>query len=172
MQDVSEFLKANRKYKKSRDNWYADELLERVAHIQEHADIKDIDVSEYLQMLDGTINLIERIKVKVDEMEFVDFNAEDYTFNELYKYGNQKRFSKGLIIRKYLGTMNKQDIHTLCSKYGKDRVIKELNYKFRAIFEHGFIYTEDKKIPLTGDYKEHGVFKEILEIIENYKEIK
>ena len=42
MQDVSEFLKAGRKCKKSRENWYADELLERVAHIQEHANNKDI----------------------------------------------------------------------------------------------------------------------------------
>ena len=45
MQDVSEFLKASRKCKKSRENWYADELLEKVAHIQEHANNKDITMN-------------------------------------------------------------------------------------------------------------------------------
>jgi len=124
----------------SRKNWYSDELLENVAHIQKNAKHKNIDVDEYFGFLDKTVKLIERIKVKVDEMEFVDFNADDYTFNELYKYGNQKRFSKSFIIREYLGIMNKQDIYILCSKFGKDRVIKELNYKFRAMFELGYRY--------------------------------
>ena len=55
MQDVSEFLKASRKCRKSRENWYADELLEKVAHIQEHAKNKDITKDEYLKMLDGVI---------------------------------------------------------------------------------------------------------------------
>lgn len=156
----------------SRKNWYADELLENVAHIQKNAKHKNIDVDEYLGFLNKIVKLIERIKVKVDEIEFVDFNADDYTFNELYKYGNQKRFSKSLIIRKYLGTMNKQDIYTLCSKFGKDRVIKELNYKFRLLFELGFIDIKGLVIAVTGDYREYGVFKEILEIIESYEEIK
>jgi hypothetical protein len=152
----------------SRKNWYSNELLENVAHIQKNAKHKNIDVDEYLGFLDKTVKLIERIKVKVDEMEFVDFNADDYTFNELHKYGNQKRFSKSFIIREYLGTMNKQDIYTLCSKFGKDRVIKELNYKFRAMFELGFIDIKGLIIAVTGDYREYGVFKEILEIVNSY----
>lgn len=159
------------RFKKNRDNWYADELLERIAHIQEHANKKDIDVSKYLDLLDGTTKLIEKIKVRVDEVEFVDFVAEDFTFNELYKFGNQKRFSKSFIIRKYLKTMNKQDIYTLCEKFGKDRVIKELNYDFKSMFEFGFADIKGLIIPLTGDYKEYGTFKEILEIVESYKEI-
>lgn len=159
------------RFKKNRDNWYADELLERITHIQEHANKKDIDVSKYLQLLDGTTKLIEKIKERVDEVEFVDFVAEDFTFNELHKFGNQKRFSKSFIIRKYLKTMNKQDIHTLCEKFGKDRVIKELNYDFKSMFEFGFADVKGLIIPLTGDYKEYGTFKEILEIIESYEEI-
>ena len=47
MQNVSEFLKASHKCKKNRENWYADELLELVAHIQEHANNKDITKDEY-----------------------------------------------------------------------------------------------------------------------------
>lgn len=159
------------RFRKNRDNWYADELLERVAHIQEHANKKDIDVDKYLDLLDGTTKLIEKIKVKIEGVEFVDFVAEDFTSNEFEKYGNKKRFSKSFIIRKYLGTMNKQDIYTLCSKFGKDRVLKELNYKFKVMFEFGFIDVKGLIIPLTGDYKEYGTFKEILEIVESYEEM-
>lgn len=100
-------------------------------------------------MLDGTMKLISKIK-KIEADEFADFNADDYTFNEFYKSGNEKRFSKTAIIGKYLGTMNKQDIHTLCSKFGKDRVVKELNYKYKQLFEIGFIDIKGMIIPLTG----------------------
>lgn len=169
MEDDTELLKSLIKSKRNRDNWYVDELLERVSHIQEHANNKDITVIEYLQMLDGIARLISKIKEKIEADEFVDFNADDYTFNEFYKLGNEKRFSKTAIIRKYLSTMNKQDIHTLCSKFGKDRVIKELNYKYKELFEIGFFDVKGMKIPLTGDYKEHGTFKEILEMVNSYE---
>jgi hypothetical protein len=158
------------RFRKNRNNWYADELLERVAHIQEHANKKDIDVDKYLDLLDGTTKLIEKIKVKIDEVEFIDFNAEDFTSNEFEKYGNEKRFSKSAIISKYLGTMNKQDIHTLCTKFGKDRVIKELNYDFKAMFEFGFVDIKGLIIPLSGDYKECESFKILLEIVNEYNE--
>ncbi len=65
--------------------------------------------------------------------------------------------------------MNKQDIHTLCRKFGKDRVLKELNDKYKELFEIGFIDIKGMKIPLTGNYKEHGTYKEILEILKEYK---
>ena len=67
MQDVSEFLKASRKCKKSRENWYADELLELVAHIQEHAENKDISKVEYCEMLDAVIKRANLIKEKIVE---------------------------------------------------------------------------------------------------------
>ena len=67
MQDVSEFLKASHKCKKSRENWYADELLEKVAHIQEHAKNKDISKAKYVEMLEGVIRRANLIKEKMLE---------------------------------------------------------------------------------------------------------
>ena len=77
MQDVSEFLKASRKCKKSRENWYADELLELVAHIQEHAENKDISKVEYCEMLDAVIRRTNLIKNKMlEDKELVIFNPK------------------------------------------------------------------------------------------------
>ena len=84
MQDVSEFLKASHKCRKSRENWYADELLEKVAHIQEHAKNKDITKDEYLKMLDGAIKTINLIKDKIiDEkpIEYLNAVCWDYEIN-------------------------------------------------------------------------------------------
>lgn len=177
MQDVSEFLKASRKCKKSRENWYADELLELVAHIQEHAENKDISKVDYCEMLDAVIKRANLIKEKMlENKELVVFNPKDFTDNCFYKQPNADKPSiktVSNVIKRYLGTMNKQDIHTLCEKFGKDRVLKELDNKFIELFEIGYYELKGgMRIPLTGDYKNYGVYKEILEIVESYKEIK
>ena len=65
--------------------------------------------------------------------------------------------------------MNKQDIHTLCKKFGKDRVLQELNNKYKELFEVGFVNIKGLEIPLRGDYKEYGTFKEILEIVNEFR---
>lgn len=176
MQDVSEFLKASRKCRKNRENWYADELLELVAHIQEHAEIKDISKAEYVGMLDGVIRRATLIKNKMlEDKELVIFNPKDFTDNCFYKEPNTDKPSVKTVsnvIRKYLGTMNKQDIHTLCEKFGKDRVLKELDGKFIELFDIGYFFdAKGMKIPLTGNYKDYGTFKELLEIINDYKTI-
>ena len=255
MQDVSEFLKASRKCKKSRANWYADELLEKVAHIQEHANNKDITKDEYLKMLDGVIKTINLIKVKIvaekpieifeavcwdyninandvytilktkkdddfpisfdvlrkkvlkyvsiiklqeiftlEELKDIfsginpntirnpetrDFyirkielylhDPKDFTFNCFWQTPFPAKQTVTSIIRNYLGNMNKQDIHTLCRKFGKDRVLKELNDEYKELFEIGFFDFKGMKIPLTGNYEDYGTYKEILKIIKEYK---
>ena len=174
MQDVSEFLKASHKCRKSRENWYADELLEKVAHIQEHAENKDISKVEYCEMLDAVIRRANLIKEKIlEDKELVVFNPKDFTDNCFYKQPNADEPSiktVSNVIQKYLGTMNKQDIHVLCEKFGKDRVINELNDKYRELFEIGFFDFKGWKIPLEGDYKEYELFKILLEIINEYNE--
>lgn len=67
MKDVSEFLQASRKCRTNRENWYADELLELVTHIQEHAKNKDITKAEYCKMLDGVSRRANLIKEKMLE---------------------------------------------------------------------------------------------------------
>ena len=59
----------------------------------------------------------------------------------------------------------------MCEKFGKDRVLQELDREFIELFEIGYFDIKGMKIPLTGDYKDYGVYKEILEIVESYKEI-
>ena len=79
-----EFYSWLMKDKKNKDNWYADELLEKVAHIQEHAKNKDITKDEYLKMLDGAIKTINLIKDKIiDEkpIEYLNAVCWDYEIN-------------------------------------------------------------------------------------------
>ena len=103
------------------------------------------------------------------EIELYLHDPKDFTFNCFWQSSKPTMQTVTSIIRNYLGTMNKQDIHTLCKKFGKDRVLKELNAKYKELFELGFFDFKGMKIPLTGNYKEHGTYKEILEILKEYK---
>ena len=156
-----------------RENWYTDELLEIVTHIQEHAKNKDISKAEYIGMLDDVIRRATLIKDKMlEDKELMIFNPKDFTDNCFYKQPNADKPSVKTVsnvIQKYLGTMNKQDIHTLCEKFGKDRVLQELHSKFIELFEIGYFDVKGMKIPLTGDYKDYGIFKELLEIVNKYE---
>ena len=105
-----------------------------------------------------------------DENKLAIHDPNDYTFNCFWQTPFPAKQMITSIIRNYLGTMNKQDIHTLCKKFGKERVLQELNDKYRELFEIGFFDFKGLKIPLDGDYKEYGTFKEILEIINEYNE--
>ena len=167
-----ELLQALIKSKRNKDNWYADELLELVAHIQEHAKNKVISKAEYVGMLEGVIIRANLIKDKMlEDEDLVVFNPKDFTTNYFYKQPNADKPSVKTVsnvIRKYLGSMNKQDIHTLCEKFGKDRVLQELDNKFIELFEIGYFDIKGLKLPLDGDYKEHGTYKELIEIIDNY----
>ena len=165
-----ELLQALVKSKRNKDNWYADELLELVAHIQEHAKNKVISKAEYIGMLDGVIRRANLIKEKMlEDKELVIFNPKDFTDNCFYKQPNADKPSIKTIsnvIKIYLGTMNKQDIHTLCEKFGKDRVLEELDNKYKELFEIGYFDIKGLKLPLYGDYKEHGTYKELIKMIE------
>ena len=103
------------------------------------------------------------------EIELYLHDPKDFTFNCFWQTPFPAKQTVTSIIRNYLATMNKQDIHTLCKKFGKDRVLKELNDEYKELFEIGFFDFKGMKIPLTGNYKEHGTYKEILEILKEYK---
>ena len=103
------------------------------------------------------------------EIELYLHDPKDFTFNCFWQTPFPGKQTVTSIIRNYLATMNKQDIHTLCRKFGKDRVLKELNDKYKELFEVGFIDIKGMKIPLNGDYKDYGTYKEILEILKEYK---
>lgn len=167
-----ELLQALVKSKRNKDNWYVDELLELVTHIQVHAKNKNISKAKYVEMLEGVIKRANLIKEKMlEDKELVIFNPNDFTVNCFYKQPNTDEPSIKTIsnvIKIYLGTMNKQDIHTLCEKFGKDRVVEELDNKYKELFEVGFIDLKGQKLPLDGDYKDYGTHKELIQIIDNY----
>ena len=172
-----ELVQVLAKNKKNKDNWYADELLELVSNIQEHAKNKVISKVTYIEMIEGVIRRANLIKDKMlEDKELVIFNPKDFTDNCFYKQPKPDEPSVKTVsnvIQKYLGTMNKQDIHTLCEKFGKERVLEELDNEYKELFEIGYFELKGgMRIPLTGDYKNYGVYKEILEIVESYKEIK
>ncbi|MCT7625037.1 nucleotidyltransferase family protein [Aliarcobacter butzleri] len=125
---------------------------------------------------DGTsiIKSCDRCKKEENEdlnenKELVIHDPKDYTFNCFWQTPFPAKQTVTSIIRNYLGTMNKQDIHTLCKKFGKDRVLKELNDKYKELFEKGFVNIKGLEIPLTGNYKDYELFKEILEIVNSYE---
>ena len=103
------------------------------------------------------------------KIELYLHDPKDFTFNCFWQTPFPAMQTVTSIIRNYLGTMNKQDIHTLCRKFGKDRVLKELNDEYKELFEIGFFDFKGMKIPLTGNYKDYGTYKEILEILKEYK---
>lgn len=103
------------------------------------------------------------------KIELYLHDPKDYTFNCFWQTpfpANQKVTS---IIRNYLGTMNKQDIHTLCKKFGKDRVLEELHNKYRELFEIGFFDVKGWKIHLSGKYEDYELFKILLEIVNEFE---
>lgn len=99
MEDDIELLKSIIKSKKNKDNWYADELLERVSNIQEHS--------------------------------------------------------------------NNKDIHTLCSKFGKNMVKSVLNDKYKKMYKIGYIQTSGMDIPLSGSYNQNDMYKKIMSVIND-----
>ena len=105
----------------------------------------------------------------IRKIELYLHDPKDYTFNCFWQTPFPAKQTVTSIIRNYLGTMNKQDIHTLCKKFGKDRVLQELNNKYKELFEVGFVNIKGLEIPLRGDYKEYGTFKEILEIVNEFR---
>ena len=123
-------------------------------------------------MLDDVIRRANLIKDKMlEDEDLVVFNPNDFTVNCFYKQPNADKPSIKTIsniIRNYLGTMNKEDIHTLCEKFGKDRVLEELDNKYKELFEIGYFDIKGLKLPLYGDYKEHGTYKELIKILDNY----
>ena len=96
-------------------------------------------------------------------------DPSDYTFNCFWQTPFPANQTVTSIIRNYLGTMNKQDIHTLCKKFGKDRVLEELNNKYKELFEIGFFDFKGWKIPLSGKYEDYELFKILLEIVNEFE---
>lgn len=109
----------------------------------------------------------DTISVK-DINDVVEFIPNKYTFNcfwQTNKSSQQKVYS---IISGYLGTMNKEDIFTLCDEYGKSMVKAVLVDKYQKLYKQGFISTKSMNMPLHGTYRTNETYKELQGIINDY----
>ena len=134
--------------------------------------LQEIFTLEELQDIFSEINLYTirnpETRYFLRKIELYLHDPKDFTFNCFWQTPFPAKQMVTSIIRNYLGTINKQDIHTLCRKFGKDRVLKELNDEYKELFERGFFDFKGMKIPLSGNYKDYGTYKEILEIVNSY----
>ena len=148
-----------------------DELFEKIAILRENFnDAQKVILNEFFEKeLKNSKSVYSNEVVYDRKKELYLHNPNDYTFNCFWQTPFPAKQTVTSIIRNYLGTMNKQDIHTLCKKFGKDRVLKELNDKYKELFEIGYFDFKGMKIPLEGDYKDYELFKILLEIVNSYK---
>ena len=113
----------------------------------------------------------EEAKNKIDVVDLddiIEFNPKEFSQN-LFWQTNQKSHQKVYsIISKYLGTLNSEDINTLCRKFGKNMVRAVLEDKYKKLYKKGYISTSGIDILLGGNYKENPIYKEILGLINDF----
>lgn len=63
--------------------------------------------------------------------------------------------------------MNKDDIKTLCTQFGKNLVKSVLKDKYKKIYEKGYISTSGMDIPLSGRYDQNEIYKQLLGMIND-----
>jgi hypothetical protein len=103
-----------------------------------------------------------------DDQDIVEFNPNEYTFNAFWQTSKMSMQKASAVIRNYLGTMDQQDIHTLCKNFGRNRVKKELIEKYKEMYAQGFVNVKGLKIVLEGRYDRNPAFREILGMINDY----
>ena len=102
-----------------------------------------------------------------DDQEMVAFNPKEYTFNAFWQTSKTSMQNISAVIRNYLGTMNQQDIQTLCKNFGRNRVKRELILKYKEMYSQGFVNVKGLEIALEGRYDRNPAFREILGMIDD-----
>lgn len=107
-------------------------------------------------------------KIAVADLDdIVLFEPCEFSQN-LFWQTNQKSHQKVYsIISNYLGTLNSEDIKTLCEKYGKNMVRTVLEDKYKRLYKNGHISTSGVDINLVGSHKQNPIYKKILGIIND-----
>lgn len=102
-----------------------------------------------------------------DNQDKVKFNPRDYTFNAFWQTSKPSTQSVSSVIRNYLATMNPNDIQTLCSNFGRNRVKRELIQKYKEMYAQGFLNVKGMELILEGRYDRNPAFIEILGMIND-----
>jgi hypothetical protein len=103
----------------------------------------------------------------VDVDDVIVFDPRDYSHNLFWQTNEQSEQKVYAIISNYLSSMNKDDIKTLCNKFGKNLVKTVLKDKYEKIYEKGRISTSGIDIPLSGRYEQNEIYKQLLGMIND-----
>jgi len=103
--------------------------------------------------------------ISIDDIVF--FDPKYYSQNLFWqtnKISEQKVYA---IISKYLSTMDKNNIKTLCYQFGKNLVKSVLKDKYKKMYAKGYISTSGMDIPLNGKYDQNEMYKQLMKIIND-----
>lgn len=103
----------------------------------------------------------------VDVDDVIVFDPKEYSHNLFWQTNKESEQKVYSIISNYLSTMNKDDIKTLCKKFGKNMVKSVLVNKYKKMYAKGFISTNGMDIPLSGTYNQNEMYKQLLGIIND-----
>lgn len=112
----------------------------------------------------------EEAKSKIGVVDLDDtilFNPREFSRNLFWQTDQKSHQNVYSIISNYLGTLDREDIKTLCIKYGKNMVRAVLEDRYKKLYKKGYISTSGVDIELTGNYKENPIYKEILGVIND-----
>jgi len=103
----------------------------------------------------------------VDTNDVIIFDPKDYSTNLFWQTNEKSKQKVYAIISKYLSTMNKDDIKRLCNEFGKNIVKSVLVDKYKKMYKKGFISTSGMDIPLSGNFTQNDIYKQLLGMIND-----
>lgn len=110
-------------------------------------------------------------KSKIDVADLddsIEFSPKEFSQNLFWQTNQNSQQKVYSIISNYLGTLNREDIKTLCEKFGKNMVRAVLEDRYKKLYKKGYISTSGVDIKLSGNYKENPIYKEILGVINDF----
>lgn len=138
-------------------------------------DVPDRTLRDWKKNRHRLYNLLESLeydkaKEKINAVDVDDvivFDPKEYSHNLFWQTNKESEQKVYSIISNYLSTMNKDDIKTLCKKFGKNMVKSVLVNKYKKMYAKGFISTNGMDIPLSGTYNQNEMYKQLLGIIND-----
>jgi len=103
----------------------------------------------------------------VDVDDVIVFDPKAYSHNLFWQTNEQSEQKVYSIISNYLSTMNEDDIKTLCSQFGKNLVKSVLKDKYKKMYAKGYISTNGMDIPLSGNFEQNEIYKQLLGVIND-----
>ena len=113
----------------------------------------------------------EEVKEKINVADVDDvimFNPRSYSHNLFWQTNETSQQKVYSIISNYLSIMNENDIEKLCNEFGKNMVKSVLVDKYKNMYKKGYISTNGMDIPLLGTYNKNDMYKQLVDIINNY----